>query len=315
MGTHRYSLLESGDLVIEVADALRDAVEPWLPLQADVAGAGMPALATIRVRFDSILPDQRTPERIVLQLGTVTLVETAPSVFAMHGRGGISGRIMLDGLASDVVVRAPLTDDAAADAYSMLTLSAAFLLGRSGSVLMHAGAVVDPAGRAWLLVGDSHSGKTTTCASLIDVGWCYLADDQVVLRRGANGAIDVEGWPRIAHLDEGWDDREVRNARVAVDLRERWGDQLRRSATLGGVLLPAVHRTAPTMATAAHPAEVFAALVRQSPWLMADGMGAPVIASLLGDIAGHPSYQLSLGEDSYASGTVLSAALVTAWTA
>ena len=63
-----------------------------------------------------------------------------------------------------------------------LTLSSALLLGRIGRALIHAAAVVDPFDRGWLLVGDSHAGKTTTCATLISAGWRFVADDQVVLR-------------------------------------------------------------------------------------------------------------------------------------
>ena len=56
----------------------------------------------------------------------------------------------------------------------------------------------------------------------------------------------------------------------------------------------------------------FTALVRQSPWLIADRGAAPEVMALLRDTAGRPAYALSLGRDSYARGAVLAAELVPA---
>jgi hypothetical protein len=201
---------------------------------------------------------------------------------------------------------APPNSPLAIDVYSMLTLSAAFLVGRLGGALVHAGGAVDPDGRAWLLVGDTHAGKTTTCVSLVAAGgWRYLADDQVVLRWDSDGALVAEGWPRRAHLDEGYRDSVVTGSRVTVDLRTRWGDRWMPRAPLGGVLLPEVNAERPTSLTGAADAAAFTALVRQSPWLMADRAMTGSVMQLLRDAASHPAFSLSLGRDSYARGDVL----------
>jgi hypothetical protein len=194
---------------------------------------------------------------------------------------------------------------AAGDVYSMLTLAAAFLLGRLGGALVHAGGVVDPDGRAWLLVGDTHAGKTTTCVSLVAAGWRYLADDQVVLRFGDAGTVEVEGWPRRAHLDEGWSDGVVTRTRGVVDLRARWGDRWIARAPLGGVLLPSVRAEEPTRVMTVDGATAFTALVRQSPWLLADRGAAAAVMPLLRATASLDSRALLLGQDSYAKGALL----------
>ena len=195
----------------------------------------------------------------------------------------------------------------------MLTLSAAFLVGRLGGALVHAGGVVDPDGRAWLLVGDTHAGKTTTCVSLVSAGgWRYLADDQVVLRMDDDGALVAEGWPRRAHLDEGFRDAVVTGTRGAVDLRAQWGDRWLARAPLGGVLLPSVNADRPTSLSVAAGTAAFTALVRQSPWLMADRAVASAVMALLRDAASHPTFSLSLGRDSYARGDLLAEQLAPA---
>src|SRR5690606_33365128 len=93
---------------------------------------------------------------------------------------------------------------ACADLYSMLTLSAALLLGRLERTPIHAAAVVAPNGQALLLAGDARVGKSTTTVNLITAGWDYLSDDQIVLER-AGADLRVEGWPRLFYLDEGWE--------------------------------------------------------------------------------------------------------------
>jgi hypothetical protein len=90
-----------------------------------------------------------------------------------------------------------------------------------------------------------------------------------------------------------------------VDLRVRWGDRWLRHAPLGGVLLPSVQADSPTAAARVDAATAFTALVRQSPWLIADPGAAAAVMALLSDAASRPAYALSLGSDSYARGAVL----------
>ena len=308
------SLLHDGALVVCADEALTATVCTWLPLHTEPAAqdASRSGGASIDVRV-GVLPVHAVaaddaPSRLLV--AGVRAHDRGGDTIALVGASAARGRIALDTRRADIVVPAgergaDVEPRVAADVYSMLTLCAAFLVGRLGGALVHAGAVVDPAGRAWLLAGDTHAGKTTTTVSLVDAGWSFLADDQVVLRRDGDGALVAEGWPRHAHLDEGWSESVVTGTRAALDIRARWGDRWRRRAPLGGLLFPSVAAGSPTSTAPIHAASAFAGLVRQSPWLMADGDAAPAVMELLRDACGRPAFALSLGRDSYARGDVI----------
>ena len=302
-----WSLVHDDALVVRCDAVLEPLVAPWLPLHAApprlvAPGAAAIDVTTPRHSIDEV-EDSAEP---LLRIDGVRAYAHGETL-ALVGASGARGAIALETRCASLYL--PPGDDARVrgDAYSMLTLASAFLLGRLGGALVHAAGVVDPAGRAWLLVGDTHAGKTTTCVSLVDAGWRWLADDQVVLRFGDAGSseVEVQGWPRRAHLDEGWRDAVVTGTRGTMDLRERWGDRWLARAPLGGVLLPGGDADAPTRATRIDEASAFAALVRQSPWLMADRGAAPAVMSLLRATASRASLAVSLGRDSYARGDVL----------
>jgi hypothetical protein len=253
----RFALLRSGALGLELLEELIPLVTPWRPLNASETNESAQAIICV----DQI-GDPLTRDEPFLHLATVAASVAEQDVIALHGMSGAHGAIRLGELRADLVV----PDDSpsvAADVHSMLTLSAAFLLGRMHHALVQASAAVDPEGRAWLLVGDAHTGDTSTVNTLIEAGWSYLADDQVVVSRSESGEVIVEGWPRVAPLS----------------------GQLVTSAPLGGTILPTVRTTDATAADGAYPATVFNALVRQSPWLIADAHTAPAITSLLTSVA------------------------------
>ena len=81
--------------------------------------------------------------------------------------------------------------------------------------------------------------------ALADAGWRMLADDQVVLRKGTDGEVVAEGWPRRAHLDAGYESLAISGTRVTVDLRDRWGVALYRRAPVHAVILPRVVADSP----------------------------------------------------------------------
>jgi hypothetical protein len=170
----------------------------------------------------------------------------------------------------------------------MATIAAALLMGRLGRALVHAGAAAPAGGDAWLLAGDSGAGKSTTTAALAAAGWAWLADDHVVLAP-EDAAVMVEGWPRRSSPAS-----SASAPSLAGDLSPaRW----QRRARLGGVLLPVVRPERATALRPARPAEALAALVRQSPWLLADAAVAPVLLRLLQRAAQLPAFHLVLGRD------------------
>jgi hypothetical protein len=135
--------------------------------------------------------------------------------------------------------------------------------------------------------------------NLITAGWRFVSDDHVILQRGAGGGLELEGWPRRFHLDEGWSAGAPGKPRGEVDPHARWPGSWQRSAPLAGVLLPRVEAGLPTTLEAVPAGEALAALVRQSPWLLADRGSAAEVLELLGDACRLPARALRLGLDVY----------------
>jgi hypothetical protein len=182
----------------------------------------------------------------------------------------------------------------------MLTVATATLLGRLGRAMVHAAAVIAPDGGAWMLAGDSHAGKSTTCATLLDAGWRYCSDDHVVVSASPLGGVQVEGWPRLLHLDRGWVGCTPQGgARASVDAFARWPGYWQPSARVMGVLLPVVDPLEPTRLIPCTAATRLSALIRQSPWLFADTETAPAVLSVLRRLALLPGAVLRLGRDSF----------------
>lgn len=194
--------------------------------------------------------------------------------------------------------------------YGMLTIAAGVLLAGLGRALIHGAAVVPPSDGAWVLVGDSGSGKSTTCATLARAGWSYLSDDQVILS-GAERGLTVEGWVRPFHLDAGWDRGKRSGDREAHNAGTLFPGLRRTTAPLAGLLLPKVASKQSTATSPADPAEALAELIRQSPWVLLDRGAAPVVLDLLAAAASRcrPPRRLTLGADSYGSPERMSSVL------
>jgi hypothetical protein len=298
-------LLADGALRLEAAPGLLPLLRRWLPLLPYDAPAvfleGGAAIRLARLGRPPAPPPDAPP---TLRLGSVDAwVDDAQARVVMHGRAGCFARIALAGgealLQAPDEASSPDRDAVAWDLYSMATVSSALLLGRMGRALVHAAAVVAPGGGSWLLAGDTHAGKSTTCVNLIDAGWAFVSDDHVVLSRGADGALAVEGWPRRFHLDEGWEAGETAGRRGEVDPHRRWPGRWRRAAPLAGLLFPRVEADRPTALSPLAPSGALAGVVRQSPWLVADRAAAPGVLALLRAACEAPAFSLRLGLDSY----------------
>ena len=136
------------------------------------------------------------------------------------------------------------------------------------------------------------------------VRYCEF-NSYVVLHRDAQGRIAVEGLPRPFHLDEGWESGTVHRRRGTTDPRERFPGAWRRSAPLAGLLFPRVHADEPTALAPAGAGDALGALLRQSPWLLADRGCAPRVLALLRETALLPAHALRLGLDTYADPALL----------
>ncbi len=296
------ALLEDGSLALAADAETWEVVEPWVPRVPPRPPTPGEARAWLRTRPGApafAVPDEEPALDLRGVLGWIR-----PSgEIVLHGPDGrVSG--VVDPSARDAEVRLGASPEEAGasgvEVFAALTLAAAFLAGRLGRTLVHAGAVVAPDGRAWLLAGGTFSGKTTSCLNLIRGGWDYLADDHVVLGPGVDGAVAVEGWPRRFNLDLGYAAGESRGVRSRVDPDAFGPGRWRRCAPLGGVLFPRVEAASPTAAAPLHPAGALSGLLRQSPWLLADPGAARPVLALLDRAARHPAFELRLGADSYA---------------
>lgn len=301
-----HQLLSDGGLELLADARLAPAVERWLPrFPTREAATEHPRVPRARIHLDagtSPLPP-RPPSAPTLQLASVAAWITGDTVVLRGSDERAGGEVNLGSLTARLrlFVTAGEPADPDMEAFTLLTISSALLLARSRRALLHAAAVVDPAGGAWLLIGDTHAGKTTTTLNLVRAGHGFLSDDHVVVHRsGGDGEPMVEGWPRIFHVDEGWERGEIVGRRVDFDPATLDSDRWQRTAPLAGLLFPAVAADLPTAAIPLTPADALARLVRQSPWFLADRTAAPAVLELLRDAAGLPAFTLRLGRDSYA---------------
>lgn len=293
-----YALTVDGALGITVEETVADLTARWLPRGLVPQAAAAPPRASIHVREGDV------PEAPA----------TMPTLTIGPVRGWMSDRYLIlrgshaggdvDLASCRAVLRAPEGGgnvECEADVYGMLTIAAGVLLAGLSRALIHGAAAAPPGpSGAWLLLGDSESGKSTTCATLCRAGWSYLSDDQVILSAAPRG-VTVEGWVRPFHLDDGWERRKRAGRRGSHDPEALFpGGRLPTSA-LAGVLLPRVSPKHSTALAPVDPAEALAELVRQSPWVLLDRGAAPVVLDLLAGAASRlrPPQRLTLGKDSY----------------
>jgi hypothetical protein len=309
------ALTSDGAFVLRVADGVHDRIAAWIPNHRSVVGRDESEISQSDRAILCVKPsgdvgtnlDDSIDVSGLVESPTLTLANVAAHISAdrlqLRGPSGVVGDIDL--VARRGTVRAAATASTY-EVHGALTLAAALLLGRIGHALIHAAALVDPLGRGWLLVGDSHAGKTTTCATLITAGWQFIADDQVVVHCN-EGRVVAEGWPREPHLDAGWAAKEVEGRRIPADLHAIRSDAWSPHAELRGVVFPVVAAEQTTRSASVSSADALTRIVRQSPWLFADVTVAPATLALLTRIASLECSALILGRDSYAHGDVLAA--------
>jgi hypothetical protein len=288
-----WSLLADGAFLLRVDPALAPLAERWLPTNAaradDFEGAAL--LDLCPASADAARPDAEPTFRFA---STAGWLDGEGGVDLCSDSGSVAGRV--EPARDRARLHVAAGEPAATELHDQAAVAAALLVDGLGRALLHAAGVVGPGG-AWLLAGDSRSGKSTTCVTLVDGGWDYLSDDQVVLSDAA-GTVGVEGWPRRFNLDAPppagralW--------RAAMDPRERWPGREHRGGPLAGLLFPRIEAASPTQLAPVRPADVLGRLIRAAPWLLFGAAGASRLLALPATAAAAPSYSLRLGMDSY----------------
>ena len=299
------ALLRDRSLILSVDDSLRDVVSEWMPSLPVEPADDHPDGPSIRVDRGEHEPFDE-PLLPALALGRVKAHVDSQRGFAIlwsvqrdvHGVADLKSRVAR-------IIVPDAANPAAADITSVLTIAAALLLLRDGRSAMHAAAVVHPGtGAAWLLCGDSHSGKSTTTANLIRAGWSYLSDDYVVVSRNED-AVEIEGWPDDFHLDEGWSRGESTGVRGTFREADLPRESRLSHARLAGVLFTRLSTDGPTTVRELSPVMGLERLLRQSPWLVADAESAGRVFDLLKDAASLDCGELELGFDTFANPELL----------
>ena len=261
-------------------------VEEWIPRNAETGSPG-PWHLTVHDAPRALARPAGPPTLALLDVGAWL---EGDALRLRDAEGALDGMIDLaDGVGE-------LGVGPGAHAEPLLTIACALMLGRMGRALVHAAGVIAPDGGLWLVAGDTHSGKSSTLATLAAGGWGWVADDQVILRR-EEGKVRGAGWPRPLNLDRGYAE-----GRSTGDRAPTAGptDQLRPGEhPLAGLLLPRVERERETRLEPLGSAEGFIQLVRQSPWLLADQAAAARLSALLAEVAALPAARLRLGVDCY----------------
>lgn len=299
-------------LRLEIEPALLPLLSGWAPVATSTAPAVVtPAVAgavggaTIRVtaRAESA-PAAPMEEPHVRQGGVRCWVDDEAETALLRGvLGGWARLDLAHGAGTLVAPPLPAAEShaesidecaAAAELRALCTVAIALLAGRREGVLVAASAVIAPDGGGWLLVGDAHSGKSSTLANLVTAGWGFLGDEEVLLHAGDRGGVWLEGWPRPLPVDPS-----------ALPVRGRYGETMgglargrwRRTAPLAGILTTRLAPDLPTqLAEATHDATL-AGLVRATPWLLADSGSARYQLGLLRTAARVPGWTLRLGRD------------------
>jgi hypothetical protein len=301
-------LTEDRVLALLVDEDCRPVVEHWLPRHVQLApgksleATRAQAILHVRLASGEARASESPTASSIARFGSIVLRQSEQSVQRLtiecEEPATAFGFIDLAGRYAEVSAN-PAQGLDASIVSPAITLSAALLLGSLGRALVHAAAVVAPDGRAWVVAGDTHTGKTTLCATLLEAGWSYCSDDHIVVRQANTTELSLEGWPRPFHIDAGWDTGAPRGGRVPVDPFAQWPGQWKSSAPLGGVLLPSVDADHATRLVEIRPANRLAALIRQSPWLFTDLDAAPIVLRVLRAAALLPGAAIRLGRDSF----------------
>ena len=294
-------LLECDDPVLALA------LRTWL----DDSRLEWPAPFTIRASMVDTLPEADDPREAFPQPELLIQAGPPDGTVRIRWTPGLAEAIVH---ATEPLATVRFTPQAVADLEAaergFLLVMLLFVLRRIGWYHVHGAALIDPAGRGWMFVGNSKTGKSTTTALLASRGWAVGTDD-IAFLRDQGSRVGVLGFRSPIALRAGG--RELLGAEGGIDLtRRRKTGYL--AEDLGGswapvvvpeiILFPVVgERT--TIGPMA-PRAVLSALIQWSLWVLFEEVHAQEHLDLLGRLAGQSRcYQATVGPDLFRNPTLL----------
>jgi hypothetical protein len=278
-------LLLDDSVLLDVDPRLESAVSSWIPLGSCRSGGGEQAASRIFVHAAPLLGVEVPNTTPALRVGSVGVWLYQESSRAMLGAAerDCAGAVDLQYRLATLVASA--SAEAVPRLHTALTLATSLLLGRLGRALVHAAAVVQPDGCAWLLTCQQGNGGHTAWVRLMMAGWPSLAIHRVVLREdGIRGSVVVEGLPE----PEG-----------AAQMEPDWGRHVG-TEDLAGVLILRSTPQQPTVLVRVPEVDLLSALEPESPWLRLDQTGvAGILRAMHGGLR-LPTFELRQGLDTYA---------------
>ena len=189
-------------------------------------------------------------------------------------------------------------------------------LALGGKFVTHAGCV-RLAGKTWLLVAETGSGKTTTTVALTECGGAFLGDDWVLLSKG-DGAVLAHKFPcwiGFRRTSMKWFASLSPQCEPAIDGSEKielnpisaWPDRVPDSTHVDGVLFPKISGQARSRLEKMGKTEALHLLATENVAMVTADL-AEAHFDLLADLVDSvPCYQLHLGEDPMAVADTLRA--------
>lgn len=288
---------------------ITQAIQTWL----DGSELVPPHPVSLRVTVESP-PESAADTRPVFRQGTVLIRsggEPEGEVLITWEAAPAAARITNDTLGAELILSPAACSrlDECLRGFGMVVLI--FLLRRVGWHHVHGAIAVDPAGRGWLLAGNTHAGKSTTAALLATLGWAVGCDDIAFLALEAGEVVVRAFRTPIALRPKG----QELLARLGGRLQAQRGKRLFTPEELGGRWIGRIHpdlvlfTTIGTDYTSARPirgAEVLAELVRWSAWVALEPALAQTHLDLLNALARQArSYRVILGPDLFRDPSIL----------